>query len=89
MLNHILVAELSLQQRCRNLLLVGRLNGGKAETFVPTHLQWHDDVDNNGNNHVDEIYIMLKCVLVCHEKWSLKSQLNGGKAEMFVPKHLQ
>ena len=69
MLNHILVAELSLQQRCRNLLLVGRLTEGKAERFVPTHLQWHDDVDNNDNNHVDEIYTRPSALVMSDPIW--------------------
>ena len=40
---------------------------------------WYDDVDDDNydddddddDDNGDDIYIMMKCLSVCHEKWSL------------------
>ena len=31
----------------------------------------HDDDDNDDDDDDDDVYIMMKCMFVCHEKWSL------------------
>ena len=31
----------------------------------------HDGDDNDDDDDDDDVYIMMKCMFVCHEKWSL------------------
>ena len=50
-----------------------------------THLEASPGDDDGDDNGDDDIYIMMKCLCVCHEKWALSPpELSAGGTKRYT-----